>query len=233
MPARKKSQLRPAKKTAAKAKPRTKTQAASKTPAKRKTPPRKTPVAVPATLREQKIALRKKMRVDLTKLRGRGPRSEKLCAAIVDSAAWRRASVVAIFAPMESEPDIELLWPHAHGKTLCYPAIRMGGLDFVAVAHSESVTIGQFGIREPVFDPAYVIPPDEFDLVLVPGAAFTRDGQRLGRGGGFYDRLLATPGFRARKMGICFDRQLVCAVPLEPHDQRVDCVATESGIQRW
>ena len=93
--------------------------------------------------------------------------------------------------------------------------------------------VGQWGFREPVFDPAHVIPPDEFDLVLVPGAAFTADGQRLGRGGGFYDKLLATPGFRAFKIGICFDYQLVPAVPLESHDQRVDRVATESGIQRW
>jgi 5-formyltetrahydrofolate cyclo-ligase len=225
MPARKKSKPRLAGKPSAKVKPR------AKTPVKRKAPTKQMSPA-PPTVREQKIALRKKMRVDLAKLRGRGPRSEKLCAAIVDSVVWRRASVVAIFAPMESEPDIELLWPHAHGKTLCYPTIRMGGLDFVAVTHPASVTIGQFGIREPVFDPAHVIPPDEFDLVLVPGAAFTKDGQRLGRGGGFYDRLLATPGFRARRIGICFDRQLVRTLPLELHDQRVEYVATESGIQR-
>ena len=190
-------------------------------------------MAAALTLREQKIALRQKMRSALAGLRGRAARSEKLCAAIVDSAAWRRASVVAIFAPMESEPDIELLWPHARGKTLCYPTIRMGGLDFIAVSHADSVKIGQWGFREPVFDSAHVIPPDEFDLVLVPGAAFTADGQRLGRGGGFYDKLLATPRFRAFKVGICFDRQLVPTVPLEAHDQRVDRVATESGIQRW
>ena len=223
MTARKSSKPRPARKPVVKPAAKRKERA----PAKRKV------AATALTLREQKTALRQKIRAALANLRSRAARSEKLCAAIVDSAAWRRASVVAIFAPMETEPDIELLWPHAHGKTLCYPTIRMGGLDFIAVSHADSVKIGQWGFREPVFDPAHVIPPDEFDLVLVPGAAFTADGHRLGRGGGFYDKLLATPGFRAFKIGICFDCQLVAAVPLEAHDQRVDRVATESGIQRW
>jgi 5-formyltetrahydrofolate cyclo-ligase len=130
---------------------------------------------------------------------------------------------------MDSEPDVEGLWPHALGKTICYPAIRLGGLDFISVGGPESVIPGQFGIREPVFDQARIIPPDTFDLVLVPGAAFTADGGRLGRGGGFYDRLLGAPGFRAFKVGVCFHRQIVDAVPTEPHDQRVHRVVTEKG----
>jgi 5-formyltetrahydrofolate cyclo-ligase len=241
MPAR--NQSKPLPKPSVKLAPPAKEQPALTPPEQENVPAEKTaegnksvakgsPVSAPPTLREQKVELRKKMRVSLTNLRGREPRSEKLCAAIVESGVWRRASVIAIFAPMESEPDVELLWPHAHGKTLCYPTIRMGGLDFMAVAHPESVSIGQFGIREPVFDSAYVIPPDEFDLALVPGTAFTKDGKRLGRGGGFYDRFLATPGFRARKIGVCFDLQLVPDMPLEPHDCCVDFVVTESGIQR-
>jgi 5-formyltetrahydrofolate cyclo-ligase len=70
------------------------------------------------------------------------------------------------------------------------------------------------------------------DLILVPGLGFTRDGRRLGRGGGFYDRLLAASSFRAFTMGVGFDVQLVPALPVEPHDRRLDAIATESGIQR-
>ncbi len=163
-------------------------------------------------------------------MRERARRSREICAAIVAHPVWRRSVNVAIFAPMETEPDVELLWKHAEGKTICYPTIRMGGLDFIGVGGPESVTVGQFGIREPVFDQARVIPPDTFDLILVPGVAFTANGDRLGRGGGFYDRLLATPGFRAFKVGVCFDRQVLDSLPLEPHDQRVHRVATESGF---
>ena len=134
---------------------------------------------------------------------------------------------------MEMEPDVELLWKHAEGKTVCYPTVRMGGLDFISVGGPESVAVGQFGIREPVFDQSRVIPPDTFDLVLVPGAAFTANGDRPGRGGGFYDRLLSSPGFRAFKVGVCFSRQIMESLPLEQHDQRVHRVVTENGwLQR-
>jgi 5-formyltetrahydrofolate cyclo-ligase len=190
-------------------------------------------VNVPQTPRERKVALRKEMRVSLEKMRGRAERSRQLVDAIISHPSWRRAVIVAIFAPMEHEPDVELLWKHAEGKTMCYPTIRLGGLDFMGVVGPESVMPGQFGIREPVFDQARVIPPDTFDLIFVPGAAFTVSGERLGRGGGFYDRVLATPGFRAFKVGVCFDRQVLAEVPIEPHDERVHRVVTENGwLQR-
>ena len=63
------------------------------------------------------------------------------------------------------------------------------------------------------------------DLVIVPGIAFTPAGQRLGRGRGYYDRLL--PRLRnAYKMGVCWPCQMVTAIPTEPHDMPMDCVIT-------
>ncbi len=185
--------------------------------------------SAPPTLREQKTTIRREMKEAVAKIRERPRRSKEICKAITEHPSWRRSVIVAIFAPMEAEPDIEQLWKYAEGKTVCYPTIRKGGLDFMSVGGPESVSVGQFGIREPVFDQSRVIPPDTFDLVLVPGAAFTANGERLGRGGGFYDRLLSSPGFRAFKVGVCFDRQIVETLPLEPHDQRVHRVVTEKG----
>jgi len=205
-------------------------------PAKVKKTPVKAPVsasAAPLTLRDQKIALRREMKASLARMREHARRSKDICKAITEHPSWRRSIIIAIFAPMDTEPDVELLWKYAEGKTVCYPTIRMGGLDFISVGGPESVSVGQFGIREPVFDQARVIPPDTFDLVLVPGSAFTANGDRLGRGGGFYDRLLSSPGFRAFKVGVCFDRQVMESLPLEPHDQRVHRVVTENGwLQR-
>ena len=56
---------------------------------------------------------------------------------------------------------------------------------------------------------------------------FLPDGQRLGRGGGFFDRLLAGPAAKAYKLGVCFDFQLLESIPIEPHDIVMDTVATE------
>jgi len=85
-------------------------------------------------------------------------------------------------------------------------------------------------IREPIFNPARLVPPAEIDLILIPGLAFTRDGQRLGRGGGHYDRYLASLPARAMKLGVCFQCQLVESLPVEAHDQRLHAIVTENGI---
>ena len=65
------------------------------------------------------------------------------------------------------------------------------------------------------------------DLVLVPGLAFTRDGGRLGCGGGFFDRFLANRTPRAAKVGICFNFQIVPSLPLEAHDIKVGVVVSD------
>jgi len=66
--------------------------------------------------------------------------------------------------------------------------------------------------------------PEMLDLVVVPGVAFTRDGARLGRGRGYYDRYLSRPGLRAFCVGVCFAHQLVDTLPVEPHDRTMDAV---------
>jgi len=161
----------------------------------------------------------------------RAEKSARLCEAIAASDAWRNARTVAIFAPQPREPDIELLWSHGAGKTFAYPRVTEGRLDLFRVASLHELAPGAFGVREPAGDPACTVSPDALDLILVPGVAFTADGARLGRGGGFYDRLLARLDSRTCKIGICFDSQLLPELPIEPHDQHVDFIATESGIQ--
>ena len=68
------------------------------------------------------------------------------------------------------------------------------------------------------------------DLIVLPGAAFTRDGRRLGYGGGFYDTLLAGPARDVPLAGVCFPCQLLDDLPVEPHDKKADMVVT-SGME--
>lgn len=88
---------------------------------------------------------------------------------------------------------------------------------------------GQMNVWEPKPQCA-LITIAALDLILVPGLAFTRDGARLGRGGGYYDRLLAHPTCRAKRIAVAYDLQLVDHIPLELHDQRVHQIITESGL---
>jgi 5-formyltetrahydrofolate cyclo-ligase len=69
---------------------------------------------------------------------------------------------------------------------------------------------------------------ESIELMAVPGVAFDRNGNRLGRGGGYYDRLLA--GFSGLSAGVSFDFQLFPQIPSEPHDIPVDTIVTEFGI---
>lgn len=160
----------------------------------------------------------------------RAEKSTRLCDAIAASSAWRGARTVAIFAPQPREPDVELLWMHGDGKIFAYPRVVEGRLDLFTVASLHELAPGAFGVREPLAKIENAIDPAMLDLILVPGVAFTRSGERLGRGGGFYDRLLASLPARTCKIGVCFDSQMLGELPVEHHDQRVDCIATESGL---
>ena len=87
---------------------------------------------------------------------------------------------------------------------------------------------GPHGVREPAAGDA--IPLAALGVVLVPGLAFDDAGRRLGRGGGFYDRLLAELPAETRRIGVCFDEQRVDVIPVEQHDQCVDVVVTPAEI---
>jgi 5-formyltetrahydrofolate cyclo-ligase len=91
----------------------------------------------------------------------------------------------------------------------------------------EDLQPGYFEIPEP--DPAKTSRVDgkEIDVVVLPGSVFDIEGGRLGYGGGYYDRFLVNDAPQACRIGLAFELQIVPAVPLEPHDQRLDYLVTE------
>lgn len=92
--------------------------------------------------------------------------------------------------------------------------------------------IGNFSIQEPI--PACRLDeiPDQLDLVIVPAAAFSRSGYRIGYGGGYYDKFLAQLSPETLKVGFCYHKFLLASVPVEEHDQAVDIIITEQEIVR-
>jgi len=105
------------------------------------------------------------------------------------------------------------------------PGTRL--LSFHGVSHAQLVA-GPMGILQPSAE-APAVPLSELDLIVVPGAAFTRSGARVGRGGGYYDTTLAAARPAALRVGVCFECQLARELPMEPHDLFVDWVVTEEG----
>lgn len=159
-------------------------------------------------------------------------KSYQLCNSILALPAWREAKIVALFASLPTEPVVEFLWDHirAEGKKVCYPKVNGENLNLILVNDPTELVTSRWQLREPVMREPNLQSPEKVDLILVPGLAFSWEGERLGRGGGFYDRLLARDNIRAFKLGICFDMQLQRELPLETHDVIVDAIATESGV---
>ena len=101
---------------------------------------------------------------------------------------------------------------------------RVNGVNLEILPYDESrLALGSFHIEEPTGNDCSDV--DDMEMIVVPAVAYDRRGNRVGRGKGYYDRLLATS--RARKVGVAYDFQLVDEIDAEPHDVRVDVVITD------
>jgi 5-formyltetrahydrofolate cyclo-ligase len=162
----------------------------------------------------------------------REEKSRELIRRLVETEIFRTAKTVALFAPIAGEPFIESVWENAARQQFCYPRVFGSELQLLRVGSREEVAEKSWHpqVREPAFSSERIVSLEEVDLLLVPGLAFTPEGHRLGRGGGFYDRLLALRGPKTRTFGVCFDAQMFPQLPLESHDESVDAVLTESGV---
>jgi 5-formyltetrahydrofolate cyclo-ligase len=181
-----------------------------------------------------KHGLKNKLRSEIcAKLKNLSPEnraaaSAQLCAKLKEQFFFQSATSVLFFAPLPNEVDV---WPLleeslASEKIVALPRFDPASQSYVACRIQNlpgEIISGRFSIREP-HQSCSEIPLDDLDLVLVPGVAFDLRGNRLGRGKGFYDRLLAK--IRGVKCGVAFDEQIVEKIPVEPRDVRMDFILT-------
>ena len=183
---------------------------------------------------DKKKTLRTQIREALKKMtpERRTAASVQACARLTQQKIWQKAQSVLFYAPLPEELD---LWPLlmdalAAGKTVSLPRFDAEQKGYVA-CHirdaADDLSEGQYGIREPA-ELCARISLNRLDLILVPGIAFDLNGYRLGRGKGYYDRLLAEAG--GPTCGVAFDEQIVSQIPTEPHDVRLNCILTPT---RW
>lgn len=169
-------------------------------------------------------------RLDGLDVEERRAASAAICTALAASQLWQSARAVGLFFARPDEPDLGPLLTEALGsvRLVAVPRWNDTAYEWARVRRlPEDCRPGRFGIPEPAPElPA--VPPDALDLVLVPGVAFDTAGRRLGRGGGFYDRLLA--GHRGVRVGACFGPQFVAELPAEPHDVGMSYLVTPAGL---
>ncbi len=157
--------------------------------------------------------------------------SEKISQQLVSWPFFTQAKSLLLYLAMDSEPSIDVVMQaaFARGKQVAVPQILPGEGLMTAVSWQPTLTLeqGRFGIRQVFAADRKPVSEAEIDLVIVPCLALDRKGYRLGMGGGYYDRFLPKFPGTAVFVGVCWQRQLQTALPVEEHDQRLHYVLTE------
>jgi 5-formyltetrahydrofolate cyclo-ligase len=145
---------------------------------------------------------------------------------------YKSSSVVMAYVSMPEEVQLQKIFVDAfeQKKILAVPLIiGKGEMSAVEVPNFDALEIGEFGILTVREDSRKFIDAEKINCVIVPGAAFDIHKNRLGLGGGFYDKFLPR-AVNAKKIALAYDFQIVDAVPTEPHDSPVDMIITEKRI---
>lgn len=198
------------------------------------TPPEPPSEVPPTTTADAKRELRRRL------LAGRRARPVAELGAVAESIAahalaWepvRRAGTVAAYVSVGAEPGtgplVERL--HAAGVRVLLPVVLPDlDLDWAAYTGPDSLATARLGLLEPSGARLGVDAVLGADVLLVPGLAVSPDGDRLGRGGGCYDRVLARAAGRPAAV-LLHDDEVGLDVPSEPHDRRVTHAVTPDGV---
>ncbi len=141
---------------------------------------------------------------------------------------FQKASCIALYHALPGEVQTAAFIDKWYQKKrLLLPLVDGDDLRMFQYDGPESVQTGAFGILEPKADGTEV-KPEAIDLMIVPGVAFDRNHNRMGRGRGFYDRLLSS--VTSPKIGLCYEFQMVPEIPTEPFDIKMDYIVTEKGL---
>ncbi len=135
---------------------------------------------------------------------------------------------LGVFAPLKDELDF--LDELEQRFSLAFPRrLSNGGMGFFKCKRSDLVADMGFGVK--LLVPSTESLQVEPDVLVVPGLAFSWEGERLGRGKGFYDSYLQK--FKGASVGICTSEQMTSQIPVEPHDRRVQHLVTDEGYWKF
>lgn len=185
-----------------------------------------------------KTELRKRLKAQLALLSPEEvrTRSSAACALLCSQPEYRDSEIIMVFlsAPGEINTTSLVLRAWQDRKRILAPRVgweqrRMIPIEIRSL--TEDVEETEWNIRQPT--PGPPVPVDMIDLVVVPGLGFDAEGNRLGRGRGFYDRFLAQEQFHGRSCALAFEEQFVDSIPAADHDIGVQMLVTDQKIRRF
>ncbi len=160
--------------------------------------------------------------------------SAKVQSRLIGSEFYQSAPAIVLYAAVENEVATELIAADSirTGRVVYYPRVdpSLRSISLAAIRDPAELRPGTFGIPEPPAGGGILPQQLAAALVCVPGLAFSPAGARLGRGGGYYDRMLAQLGGAIITAGLAYSFQLLDSIPEAPQDRRVNFVVTEFTV---
>ncbi|MBE3093329.1 MAG: 5-formyltetrahydrofolate cyclo-ligase [Actinobacteria bacterium] len=166
-------------------------------------------------------------------IRDRKKRSKIIAEKFFDTAYYNNSNNILIFYPFRSEIDVTIIIRQAleNKKNIILPRIHDQELKLFYVDNlKKQLERGAYGIMEPIIGLCRPAKISDIDLVVVPGISFDKNLNRLGYGGGYYDKLLLHIPEGVKKIALCFDIQVVDSIPISEHDIKVDILITDTKI---
>lgn len=152
--------------------------------------------------------------------------AEEVFSQLEKTAAFMMADTVLMYHSLPDELSTHRFLKKWHDRKRFFLP-RVNGVNLEILPYEETrLELGSFQIEEPIGNDTADV--DDIELMVIPAVAFDRKGNRLGRGKGFYDRLLANS--KATKIGVGYEFQLLDSIPVEPHDVTMDMVITQKTI---
>ncbi len=156
--------------------------------------------------------------------------SRKVVAGLFEWLSRRIPGTIGAYLAMQGEVDVSDLFERLPGWRWVLPRVER---DLTCTFRDRDIPreTHQWGMRQPV-DAGPAVAFTEMDVILVPGLAFDRSGGRLGRGAGFYDRVLALVRTDCQRIGVTVSHRIIDDVPAVDHDEPVEMLASEAGVIR-
>lgn len=163
----------------------------------------------------------------------RSEKSHRACVNLISTPQFRKASSIMMYLSLPHETDTSEAILHAWqlGKAVAVPKISWQQRRMIAVEINSLETnfsTSASGLRSPAV--GVPVPFEEIDLVVTPAIGFDKKGNRLGRGGSYYDRFFTEERFNASKCGFAFTEQVVDSIPISSSDVPVDFLVTDEGV---
>lgn len=188
-------------------------------------------------IQQRKREIRKKVQEERDSLspRERTGHSGVVLDRLFSLEEFRVANTIFFFISFRSEVDTVPMIKRAlaEGKRVCLPYTYTDSKQMVAshvLDFENDLEPGNYDIMEPRPESVRPIPPEEIDIIIMPGVAFDADGRRLGYGGGYYDRFLNHCRPDCLRVAPCFDLQVIDEVPCADHDHTIHMIVTEKRV---